>query len=44
MGIGYVLAVRPWFAESIMDQLRRQHEQVCVLGKLVKGTGRVLIG
>ena len=44
MGIGYVCIVRPWFAESIMHQLRRAGEQVCVLGKLVKGTGRVLIG
>ena len=44
MGIGYVCVVRPWFAESIVHQLRRAGEQVCVLGKLVKGTGRVVIG
>jgi phosphoribosylformylglycinamidine cyclo-ligase len=44
MGIGYVLAVRPWFADSIKSQLERAGERVCVLGKLVKGTGRVLIG
>jgi len=44
MGIGYVMMVRPWFAESIMAQLRRAGEHVCVLGKLVKGTGRVVIG
>lgn len=44
MGIGYVCIVRPWFAESIMAQLRRAGEQVCVLGKLVKGTGRAIIG
>ena len=44
MGIGYVCIVRPWFAESIMQRLRRAGEQVCVLGKLVKGTGRVVIG
>jgi phosphoribosylformylglycinamidine cyclo-ligase len=43
MGIGYVIAVRPWFAESVKAQLEKAGEQVCVLGKLVKGTGRVLI-
>lgn len=43
MGIGYVVIVRPWFAESIIDQLRRRGEQVSVLGKLVKGAGRVVM-
>ena len=44
MGIGYVCVVRPWFVESIIHQLRRAGEQVCVMGRLVKGTGQVVIG
>jgi len=43
MGIGYVIIVRPHFADSIQAQLKRQGEQVCVLGKTVPGTGKVVI-
>lgn len=43
MGIGYVLVVRPFFAESIKAQLTRLGEQVSVLGRVVKGTGRVIL-
>ena len=43
MGIGYVLIVRPHFAESIRDQLRRAGQQVAVLGRIVRGTGRVVL-
>jgi phosphoribosylformylglycinamidine cyclo-ligase len=42
MGIGYTLIVRPAFADSIADQLRRYGERVHTIGKVVKGTGRVL--
>lgn len=41
MGIGYVLVVRPTFAESIADRLRRLGESVHIIGKITKGKGRV---
>ena len=43
MGIGYVLIVRPHFAESIQHALRRSGEQVCVLGRVEPGSGRVVL-
>ncbi|MCC6579308.1 MAG: phosphoribosylformylglycinamidine cyclo-ligase [Phycisphaeraceae bacterium] len=43
MGIGYVVVVRPWFAESVLEQLRKHGEQAQVIGKLVRGTGQVTI-
>jgi len=41
MGIGYTLIVRPTFAESVAKRLRKMGEDVAVLGKIVKGKGRV---
>lgn len=41
MGIGYTLIVRPAFADSIAEQLTKFGERVHVIGKIVKGTGRV---
>jgi phosphoribosylformylglycinamidine cyclo-ligase len=41
MGIGYVLVVKPWFGDSIVQQLRRLGEQPVVIGRIVKGAGRV---
>ncbi|MCI0631311.1 MAG: phosphoribosylformylglycinamidine cyclo-ligase [Phycisphaerales bacterium] len=41
MGVGYVLIVRPAFAESILRQLNRFGEEAWILGKIVKGTGAV---
>lgn len=41
MGVGFVLAVRPHFAEAVADRLRRQGEIVCTLGRLVSGKGKV---
>jgi phosphoribosylformylglycinamidine cyclo-ligase len=41
MGIGYTLIVRPSFADSIAEQLTRYGERVHVIGKIVKGTGKV---
>ncbi len=41
MGIGYVLIVRPHFADAVADRLRRAGERVFSLGKVVSGTGRV---
>jgi len=40
-GLGYVLAVRPHFAEAVMDKLRRSGEAVFRVGELVPGGGRV---
>jgi phosphoribosylformylglycinamidine cyclo-ligase len=41
MGIGYVLIVRPSFADSIVKQLRRYGEAPHVIGKIIKGEGMV---
>jgi phosphoribosylformylglycinamidine cyclo-ligase len=41
MGIGYCLVVRPAFADSVADQLRKSGERVHVIGKIVKGKGVV---
>lgn len=41
MGIGYVLAVRPAFADSITKQLERSGETVHRIGRLKRGKGRV---
>ncbi len=41
MGIGYVLAVRPTFADSVLRQLQRSGETARIIGKLTKGTGNV---
>jgi phosphoribosylformylglycinamidine cyclo-ligase len=41
MGIGYVLAVRPAFADSITRHLKKHGEVVHRIGRLAKGRGRV---
>ncbi|MDY7107238.1 MAG: phosphoribosylformylglycinamidine cyclo-ligase [Planctomycetota bacterium] len=41
MGIGYVLIVRPTFADSIVRQLNRLGEDAFVLGRIIKGKGNV---
>ncbi len=41
MGIGYCLIVRPDFADSIAQRLRRLGERVWTIGKIVKGKGDV---
>ncbi len=43
MGIGYVVIVRPHFADSVAEQLERKGEKVFKLGKLTRGTGEVII-
>lgn len=42
MGVGYTLIVRPHFADAIMDKLRKQGEKPFVLGRITKGSGRVV--
>ena len=41
MGIGYVLIVRPSFAEGVMTKLRRFGEHPVLMGKVVRGKGKV---
>lgn len=41
MGVGYVLIVRPTFAQSVARQLQRQGETAFVMGEIVKGSGKV---
>ncbi len=41
MGIGYCLIVRPAFADSVAEQLRRLGETVYAIGRIVRGSGRV---
>ena len=41
MGIGYVLIVRPTFAEAVMRKLRRFGEDPVRLGEIVPGSGEV---
>jgi phosphoribosylformylglycinamidine cyclo-ligase len=44
MGIGYVLIVRPTFADAAVRRLKRYGEDARVIGTVVKGTGRVRLG
>ena len=41
LGVGYTLIVRPTFAKSVVEQLRKDGEDAFVMGKIVKGKGRV---
>ena len=41
MGLGYVLAVRPSFADSIVRQLNESGESARIIGRLAKGGGTV---
>ena len=41
MGVGYVLIVRPAFADSIVKHLNRSDETAWIMGEVVKGTGVV---
>jgi len=43
MGIGYVLFVKPHFAEAVADQLRKLGETVSVIGKLAAGSGKFVL-
>jgi phosphoribosylformylglycinamidine cyclo-ligase len=42
MGVGYCLIVHPEFAEGVMKKLRKAGESPFVMGKIAKGSGRVL--
>jgi len=42
MGIGYVLLVRPHFADAVTRRLKRHGEHVYRLGEVTKGSGEVV--
>jgi len=42
MGIGFTLIVKPAFADSVAEKLARSGERVHVIGKIIKGKGRVI--
>ncbi|MFO0827245.1 MAG: phosphoribosylformylglycinamidine cyclo-ligase [Phycisphaerales bacterium] len=45
MGIGYVVIVRPTFADAVIEKLRKYGERAFKIGEIVKGTGEVqLVG
>jgi len=41
MGVGYVLIVRPSFADSIIKRLSRLGESPWIMGEMIDGTGQV---
>jgi phosphoribosylformylglycinamidine cyclo-ligase len=41
MGIGYVVVVRPTFAEAVAQRLRGTGEEVYTIGRIMRGKGRV---
>ena len=43
MSIGYVLVVAPSKADEIVHVLKEAGEQVYTLGKIVEGTGKVVL-
>jgi phosphoribosylformylglycinamidine cyclo-ligase len=43
MGVGYVLIVRPAFANSVVQQLRRAGEDAFPLGEIVAGQGDAIL-
>jgi phosphoribosylformylglycinamidine cyclo-ligase len=43
MGVGYVMIVRPSFADSIVRQLTRHGEAAWVMGEIVQGDGSLIV-
>ena len=41
MGIGFVLAVRPTFAESVLRQVQKLGERAAIIGEITSGNGEV---
>ncbi len=41
MGVGYVLIVRPSFADSVIKRLARLGETAWIMGEMIKGEGKV---
>jgi len=43
MGIGFVLAVRPAFADSVLRQVQKLGERASIIGEVTKGSGEVTL-
>lgn len=43
MGVGYVIAARPHFADAIVERLQRVGEKACIIGELQGGSGNVIL-
>ena len=43
MGIGYVLVVRPTFTDSILAQLKRVKQEAYLIGRIRRGTKKVVL-
>jgi phosphoribosylformylglycinamidine cyclo-ligase len=43
MGIGYVMVVRPAFADAVCAKLAKLGEEAAVIGEIVKGSGEVRV-
>jgi phosphoribosylformylglycinamidine cyclo-ligase len=43
MGIGMVLVVAPYYAESVVRQLRREGEEAAIIGRVVEGPKQVSV-
>jgi phosphoribosylformylglycinamidine cyclo-ligase len=43
MGIGMVLVVAPYYAESVVRQLRTEGEQAAIIGRVVEGPRQVTV-
>ncbi|MAE66646.1 MAG: phosphoribosylformylglycinamidine cyclo-ligase [Phycisphaeraceae bacterium] len=43
LGVGYICVVRPHFADAVAHRLEREGETVRVIGKVVRGTGRMIM-
>jgi phosphoribosylformylglycinamidine cyclo-ligase len=43
MGIGYVLVVRPTFADSILAQLKRTKQPAYRIGRIRRGPKKVIL-
>ncbi len=43
MGIGYIMAVKPHFADAVASRLARRGEKVHTIGKLTRGNGKLVM-
>ena len=43
MGLGMVMVVAPYYADSVLNRLRRAGEAAQIVGRIVRGKGTVTI-